>query len=258
MPEPGSLEQRLLHDPIPDDDAPGRRWAYSLGGSVLLSVFIAYHLLAVLVQSAPGRETRAFRDAVNRYAETEHYLGAAGITWSWAVFAPDPPQRNVFTRVVVVDAGGQEWDLGHDIMGRRAYPYLVYDRLAKVNRQMLRQKEYLVIYAGWVCRDWERGHRGEAPQVVRLLPVTTTIPRPDQAYLAMGYSPRGLDVKESSPEVYECGTIMQGRLPSALRARAGLPPLPPGVFRDVPRRSWASGSAQDGGGRAEPTAPALE
>ena len=254
MPEPGSLEQRLLHDPVPDDDAPGERWAYSLGSVVLISVFIAYHLLAVLAQSAPGRENRDFRESMNRLARTEGYLGAAGITWSWAVFAPDPPRRNVFTRVVVVDGAGQEWDLGHDIFGRRAYPYLFYDRLAKVNRQMLRQKEYLAIYAGWVCRDWERGHRGEPARTVRLVPTVTTIPRPDQAYVTMGYSPRGLDVKESSPEVYDCATVAQGRLPTALRARVGLPPLTAGAFRDVPRRSWAARATAGEGGRAEPAA----
>jgi hypothetical protein len=242
MPEPSSLEQRLLHAPIPDDDQPGRRWSAPSRTLLVLSVFIAYHLLAVLAHSLPAPEAKSFRSWLARVAETEGYLGAAGISWSWGVFSPDPPKRNVFTRVVVVDGAGQEWDLGHDIVGRRAYPYLLYDRMAKINRQMLRQKQYLLPYAGWVCREWERRHGGEGARMVRLLPIYSRIPTPETAYQTMGYSPTGLDFEEASPEVFECSTIAHGQLPPRLRARLGLPAQGP-PFRDVARRSWAARGA---------------
>ncbi|HKZ05252.1 MAG TPA: hypothetical protein VJU81_07250 [Methylomirabilota bacterium] len=236
---PSSLEQRLLHDRIPDDDQPGRRWSASRRTLLVLSLFIAYHLLAVLAHSLPAPGARPLRAWLARVAETESYLGATGISWSWGVFAPDPPRRNLFTRVVVVDGSGQEWDLGHDIVGRRAYPYLVYDRMAKINRQMLRQKQYLLPYAGWVCREWERGHGGEGARTVRLLPIYSRIPAPEVAYRTMGYSPAGLNVEEALPEIFECPTIPHGQLPPRLRARLGLPPQGT-AFREVARRSWAA------------------
>ena len=244
MPEASSLEQRLLHDPIPDDDEPGRRWSAPPRTLLVLSVFIAYHLLAVLAHSFPAPGARPFQAWLGRVAETDSYLGATGISSSWGVFAPDPPQRNVFTRVIVVDAKGQEWDLGHDILGRRAYPYLLYDRMAKINRQMLRQKQYLLPYAGWVCRAWERGHGGEGARAVRLLPIYSRIPAPEVAYRTMGYSPAGLDIVEARPEIFECATIPHGQLPPRLRARLGLPAQGT-VFREVARRGWAARGAPD-------------
>lgn len=258
MPGPSSLEQRLLHDPVPDDDRPGRRWAYPRGTMLVLSCFIAYHLTAVLVHSAPMPGARPLRERLARVADTEQYLGATGITWSWGVFAPDPPQRNVFTRVVVVDAGGQEWDLGHDIRGRRAYPYLLYDRMAKINRQMLRQKEYLLLYAGWVCREWEHGHGGAGARTVRLVPVITRIPPPEKAYRAMGYTPAALDFEEALPETFDCASIPHGQMPPRLRARAGLPPSPPGAFREVGRRSWAARGSSAGEEHADSSRAPLE
>lgn len=239
MLEPSSLEQRLLHDPISDDDKPGRRWAFPRRTMFVLSVFIAYHLLAVLAHSLPAPGARPLRAWLARVAETESYLGAAGISWSWGVFVPEPPKRNVFTRVVVVDGGGREWDLGHDILGRRAYPYLLYDRMAKINRQMLRQRHYLLPYAGWVCREWERGHGGEGARAVRLLPIYSRIPPPEAAYPTMGYSPAGLHFEEASPDVFECPAIPHGQLPPRLRARLGLPARGT-AFRDVARPSWAA------------------
>jgi len=258
MPGPSSLEQRLLHDPIRDDDEPGRRWSAPSRTLLVLSVFIAYHLLAVLVHSLPAPGARPLRAWLARVAETESYLGATGISWSWGVFAPDPPQRNVFTRVVVVDAGGQEWDLGHDILCRRTYPYLLYDRMAKINRQMLRQKQYLLPYAAWVCREWERGHGGEGARTVRLLPITSRIPAPEVAYRTMGYSPAGLDFTESRPENFECTTIPHGQIPPRLRARLGLPSQGV-VFHDVARHTWAArGAPGPADGMDASGAPPLE
>lgn len=257
------LEQRLLHDPIPDDDEPGRPWAYSGMALVVLSLFIAYHLTAVLVHTMPASEgSRALQAVLARRAETENYLGAIGITWLWGVFAPEPPTRNVFTRVLVESADGQEWDLGHEILGRRSYPYLFYDRMAKINRQMLRQREYLRIYAGWVCRSWELGHGGEAARTVRLAPVFTQVPAPSAAFARMGYEPRGLDVVEAEKEVFPCASTAHGQLPPRLRARHGLAAPAPGSFRDVPRRSWVARASSQEGERApgsDPaSAPALE
>ena len=259
MPGRSPLEQRLLHDPIADDDAPTQRWAYPAMATLVLSLFIAYHLTAVLAHTLPtGELGRPFRAFLARHASTDSYLGAAGIASSWGVFAPEPPSRNVFTRVLVEDAEGQEWDLGHDILGRRTYPHLIYDRWGKINRQMLIQREYQPIYAGWVCRDWERRHGGAAARAVRLSPVYTQIPPPRAVYANMGYDPRSLDLHEAKQEVYGCASIAHGQTPSRLRARLGLAPLAPGAFRDVPRRSWAAQPADRAPADVPAPAPSVD
>jgi hypothetical protein len=247
-----SLEDRLLRDPIPPDTAAGRRATYSVTSAVLISVFIAYHLTAVLVHSAPASTvTSPLQTFLNRHAQTGEYLRAAGIARSWAVFSPDAPRQNVFTRVVVDGADGQEWDLGHEPFGRRVYPYLFYDRMGKINREMVRKKPYRLSYAGWVCREWERTHGGQPARAVRLIMIRTRVPSPEQSYASMGYTPRGLQVEEAAPEIYPCASTPHGQLPPSLRARYGLPPGTT-VFQDLPRRTWSRTGA---GGELADTPP---
>ena len=240
-----SLEERLLRDPLPHATQRGWRASYTFSGAILISLFIAYHLTAVLIHSAPGTGAVSLQAFLNRHAHTGDYLRAAGIARSWAVFAPDAPRQNTFARVLVEGSDGQEWDLGHEVLGRRRHPYLFYDRMAKINRQMLRRKEYRLSYAGWVCREWERSHGGEPARAVRLVTIRTRVPSPAQAYLTMGYAPRGLEVDEATPEVYPCASTPHGQLPASLRARYGLPPIA-ATFREVPRRTW---SGRGGGAR---------
>lgn len=250
------LAGALLHASVATDDRPERRWAYPVVEMAALSLFIAFHLLAVLVLSAPPSDAvRSLQRMLERHAYAGDYLRTAGIARSWSVFAPDPARQNAFTRVFVEAHDGQEWDLGHDALGRRRYPYLFYDRLAKINRQMLRRADYRLSYAGWVCRCWERDHRGQPARAVRLVVTRTLVPTPAQAYVTMGYDPRSLDVEDSPPEIHTCATIPHGQLPPNLRARYELPG-PALAFRDVARRTWweqrarASGGPGDGGGAA--------
>ena len=248
-----SLEQSLLHD-RPPADAPSKPWPGHSGllGTVLVSIFIAYHLVAVLVHSAPPSSALGpLQAALNRHIQTGEYLRGAGIARNWAVFAPDAPRHNLFTRVLVEGADGQEHDLGHEPFGRRNYPYLFYDRMGKINREMLRKKPYRLSYAGWVCRDWERRHGGEPARAVRLVPIRTRVPAPTQAYAAMGYAPRGLDIEEATPDVYPCASTVHGQLPARLRVRYDLPTAGT-TFQDVPRRSW-SGRGGAALGATEPS-----
>lgn len=246
------LDQGLLQDPIPEGKRPDRHQGYPGRATVLVSLFIAFHLVAVLVHSAPPSPALGPLQAfLNRHAHTGDYLRAAGIARSWAVFAPDAPRHNVFIRVLVEGADGQEQDLGHEPFGRRQYPYFFYDRMGKINREMLRKKPYRLSYAGWVCREWERRHAGEPAREVRLVPIRTRVPAPAEAYKSMGYAPRGLEVEEAPAEVFPCASTQHGQLPARLRARYGLP-TQGAAFRDVPRRSWAGRA----GAEARDTEPA--
>jgi hypothetical protein len=245
------LAEALLHAPLAADDEPERPWAYPMVEMVALSVFIAFHLLAVLFLSAPPSDAvRPIQRMLDRHAHAGAYLRTAGIARNWGVFAPDPARQNAFTRVLVEARDGQEWDLGHEALGRRRYPYLFYDRLAKINRLMLRRADYRLSYAAWVCRGWERDHAGEPARAVRLVAIRTRVPSPAQAYVAMGYDPRGLDVEESPPEVHVCATTPHGQLPPDLRARYGLPG-PALVFRDMARDTWWDRRARASGAPSE-------
>lgn len=249
------LAEALLRAPVVADDRTERRWAYPTAEMAALSLFIAFHLLAVLVLSAPPSDAlRPLQRILERHLHAGDYLRTAGIARSWSVFAPDPARQNAFTRVLVEAQDGQEWDLGHDVLGRRHYPYLFYDRLAKINRQMIRRADYRRSYAAWVCRRWEQDHGGQPARAVRLVGIRTRVPSPAQAYVTMGYDPRGLDVEDSPPEIHECATIPHGQLPQNLRARYGLPG-PALVFRDVARNTWWNQRARGSGGPADAGGP---
>ena len=84
------------------------------------------------------------------------------------------------------------------------------------------------------------------------------MPSPAQAYLTMGYAPRGLDADETVPEVYPCASTPHAQLPANLRARYGLSPLA-SAFQDVPRGTWWGQDGRTGGARdAEPAAEPIE
>jgi hypothetical protein len=246
----------LLHAPVATDDRPERRWAYPKLEMAALSLFLTFHLLAVLVLSVPLSDAvRPLQRMLERHAHAGDYLRTAGIARSWGVFAPEPARQNAFTRVLVEAQDGEEWDLGHDLLGRRRYPYLFYDRLAKINRQMLRRTDYRLSYAAWVCRRWERDQGGQPARAVHLVGIRTRVPTPDQAYVAMGYDPRGLNVEDSPPEIHACATTPHGQLPPDLRARYRLPG-PPLAFRDVARSTWWDQRARASGGPADAGDPA--
>jgi hypothetical protein len=219
-----------------------------------VSVFIAYHLLAVLVHNAPAQgPLRDVQARLESTAFTASYLKGTGTVTSWAVFVPEPPQQNVFVRALVVDAAGAELDQGLEIYGRRRHPYLLYDRLAKVNRQLVPRAHYRPLYAAWLCRGWERTH-GEAAREARLFPFSTRIPPPEQAYAAMGYRPAELPLVEAAPEVFPCASTPHAQLPRAQRARRNLPPTG-AAFVDIGRTTWWTRGETGRGPRLE-SAPA--
>lgn len=226
-------------DPVPPDGRPEVRPAYPRGIRILLTAFIAYHVLFLLIGNLPGRGlARGLTWIFDRYAQLPRYAAVIGSSQNWAVFAPNPYRANVFLKVLVVDARGRSWDLRHDIQGRRRYPYLFYDRRAKINRRLLRQQGERPLYAAWVCRDWERTHHGQPAREVQFVKTWTRIPAPAEAYRTAGYDPMSLPVEEQPEQTFQCASIVHGQLPDGLRRRYGLSPAAPSPFRDVPARSW--------------------
>lgn len=244
---PEQLANRLLHQAIPDSLAAAgegrsdRDRRPPVLEMVLISLFIAFHVTTLLVYSTPGEGLGArVRQVFNRYLEMDGYMELTANATRWEMFAPDPPRGNPFVRVMVEDRWGQVRDLGHEIYGRRVYPYLFFDRLAKINGWGLAVKRHRQAYAAWVCREWEREHGGEPAAAVRLVRFMTEIPPPEVAYAAGGYHPLLLEVKTLSRETFQCRTLPHGQLSPALRARHGFPPAPDGTFQDLEVATWRS------------------
>jgi hypothetical protein len=222
--EADRLAVSLLRGPTPDESA-SRPIASSTPVAIVLSLFIAYHAVTLLLHTVPVPALRAVRAALDRPLAISAYSALNGNPRGWGLFAPDANQANYFMKVLIEDATGRRRDLQVDFYGRRTYPYLLYDRLASLNRRVAQSEVALrPVYAAWACRDWERTHGGEPAEAAVLIRRWTLIPAPEKAYATMGYHPMGLDPNEDQETRFACATTPGGRLPDALRRRFGLPP----------------------------------
>jgi hypothetical protein len=230
--------EALLRGPVAED-APGERWAYRGKWAVLVSLFILYHVLALLQHTTPASGlTERFNRGLATVLHSAAYMRATSSIQSWAMFAPNPHRTNTFLQVRVVEQSGQEWDLLHDIYGRRDYPYFFYDRMGKINRRLLEQERYQSPYAAWVCRDWALHHGGEAPKRINFTKMWTKVPHPSKAIATMGFDPYELKLHREDLPGFDCATTVHAQLPDEIRARHGLPPLAPGSFRDIETNTW--------------------
>lgn len=221
------------------EDRPDERWAYTGKAAALVSLFILYHLLALLQHTTPSvgfaaSWSRGLGDALM----IPQYMRFTSSVQSWAMFAPNPHRTNAFLQVRVETVEGDEYDLLHDIYGRRDYPYFFYDRFGKINRRLLEQDRYQRPYAAWVCRDWALSHGGVAPKRVKYTKMWTKVPHPSRLYGTMGFDPFRLKLHKEDLPGFDCATTPNAQLPDSVRARHGLPPLPEGAFRDVPIQTW--------------------
>lgn len=223
-----TLADRLLHAELPVER---KRWAYPWWGMLLVSVFVVYHATILLVWNTPSTHlAEGLHKVFNKTFVMRDYMYATGNHQSWAMFAPNPHRSNMFMKVLVTDKEGQVWDLAHDIYGHRKYPYILYDRMGKINRRIIEQKGYRRHYAAWVCREWERTHGGEAAREVKYVKMWTRIPPPRAVIEAAGwnlgamwYDPMQLHLHQSEEDTIPCRTTRQAQLPIELRERYGLP-----------------------------------
>lgn len=232
------LADALLRGPVADD-LTGERWAYRGKARLLVSLFILYHVVALLQHTTPavGLAER-FNRGLAQTLRFGAYMRATSSVQSWAMFAPNPHRTNMFTQVLVVTADGREFDLLHDIYGRRDFPYFFYDRMGKINRRLLEQERYRPPYAAWVCREWARDHGGEAPVRVKFNKLWTRVPHPSDVIATMGFDPFELKLHKEELPSFDCATTVHAQIPDPIRARHGFPPLAPGAFRDVDRNTW--------------------
>lgn len=243
----------LLKQPRPDDDRPGKRWAYPPFLMLLVSLAIAYHASVLLVHNLPGKGlAKEVHTFFNEKLQAGNYMRATGNSQSWAMFAPNPHRANMFMKVLVKDANGEVWDIKHDMYGKRSYPYLFYSREGKINRRLIEEKGYRRHFAAWVCREWEMDNNGEAPEEVQFIKMWTQVPPPEKAYprkvdsdgdgekdsYYIGYDPMQLHLNQREEDTIRCSTSYHGQVPEEIRARLGLPETNSGRFRDVHVRTW--------------------
>lgn len=263
------LAAGLLHSPISQDDEPRRRWAYAPWLRLIVSVFVLYHGVILLVHNLPSKGlARGLQKKINADIkiwpradekpradgkkplrtfglDADAYWRATGNTQSWAMFAPNPHRSNIFMKVLVKDRDGEIWDLKHDIYGKRSYPYLWYDRMGKINRRIVDQKGYRRYYAAWVCRQWERDHEGEPADEVQFIKMWTRIPSPRQVFerakgniFRMGYDPNDLHLYQREEDTVRCRTTRNAQLPNHLRERYGLEPTDEKRVLETHNRTW--------------------
>ena len=242
----------------------GGAWAYGRAGFALVSLFVAYHVLALLLHVTPhGGLAKRAKETIGYGIKTGAYIRATSNIQSWSMFAPNPHRSNVFVRVLAEDQAGTIWDLGHDMHGRRRYPYVFYDRMAKINRRLADRGDYLEPYAAWACREWERTRGGEPARRVHLVKISSRVPPPTDvvpapetirpSWTTIGHDPLRLELKREPLKVFECAMLREGQLSPERRAQLGLPRAPEGHYRPVRERASdraalprSNGSEQEG------------
>ncbi len=169
------------------------------------------------------------------------WLAVSGTSQSWEMFAPNPPRSNQFMKSVVVEHDGDRWDLRNNAFEYRPSPWIINDRMRKMQRRMVgKGKWYLRYWVDFQCREWAL-RTGEVPKEVEIWSITTRIPPPEVvnvwqprkfkgrrdgsgAITGQPYDPRALVVKESHVQTHQCGK--SGQLPPFMKQRYGLPLLP--------------------------------
>ncbi|MCA9698249.1 MAG: hypothetical protein KC431_12045, partial [Myxococcales bacterium] len=175
----------------------GERWAYGPLGRVIVVCVTVFHIAAVAYTQLPDKYSWSFRREID---ETfKDWLQTTESTQGWGMFAPNPPRRNVFLRVLVTDADGEIYDLNTDVYACFApdatqdvcdavypIPWVWYTRQRKINRRIAGSEGgkgswYQKWHARYVCRRWELD-RGHLPQKVELYKVTYPIRSPKEAF----------------------------------------------------------------------------
>jgi hypothetical protein len=230
----------LAAPPVASERRPNSRWAYPLGGLILVSVFVLWHTSILLVFNTPRKGlAKQFHATFLDKTKGGTYFGGTRMTQSWGMFAPNPNRTNVFIRVFVEDQDGELWDFEQDIWGEDRYPYVWYDRRGKVNRNIDGKRNYQRMYGAWVCREWERTHEGVAPKSVRFVKRWTPVPKPQQIFEQGGWDPWAAPYEQKEQETITCKTVIHGTLPNELRERYGLPLIDEDAeFRPIVGRTW--------------------
>src|SRR5262249_19920561 len=162
--------ERAHADDRSDAKTPNGRQSDERSCGLLLTLFIAYHLVALFVANLPSQgPTRGLHWIFEHYGDIGLYLDSTGSFQNWTLFGPDVPRTNQYMRVFVHDQSGGVTDLRHDTYGRQQYPYLRFDYRRTLNFRVAVAPAYRRGYAAWVCRTWEATHGGQPAREVHFV-----------------------------------------------------------------------------------------
>ena len=212
--------------------------AYGATGRALALFAVCWHAAAVGFHLYPAYPIFSKWKSPAR-AVFSTWLSGTSTGQSWRMFAPNPPRSNMFMKTVIIDEHGERWDLGDSAFEDRPNPWIINDRLRKMQRRMVgKGKWYLKYWSHYQCREWRL--RGQAePKRVEIIKIVTQIPAPEVvnvwqpekfkgrldhrsgATTGRAYDPRKLKVLESEVQQHNCSG--DGELPLFMKERRGLP-----------------------------------
>ena len=221
-------------------------WAYGPIGRTLASFVTLYHIAAVASTQIPAKDSwstfhKASDDAFKLWLSTTQ------TSQGWGMFAPNPPRRNVFMRVLVTDTDGEVYDLNSDVYAcflpdatqeicDEVYPmpWIWYSRRGKMARRIGGSEGgaggwYQKWHARYLCREWQR-ENGHLPEKIEIYKITYPIPSPEQVF-RKPYDPKTQYNKRGSTtklHTTECKGAPLGQMSDVVRARYGLDAAPEG------------------------------
>lgn len=234
--------------PLPEHDPEtgqiNRPWAYGPIGRTLVVLLTVYQIAGVAVEMFPKKYSWSTfrRDAGDAFSV---WMQTTQSTQGWGMFAPNPPTKNVFLQVKVIDQKGDVYDLNTDVYAcfmpgatqeicDAVYPlpWIWYSRQGKINRRIAGSEGgsgswYQRWHARWVCRQWELDH-GELPHRVELYKVTYPIPSPEEV-AGNPYDPKTQYNRfgaYNKIHTTTCESSTSGRMNNEVRVRHGLPKIP--------------------------------
>jgi hypothetical protein len=240
----------------PTTSRPSAPWAYGPLGRLLAGGLFIYHFVGVGIWLLPEKWCLGtFR--IEAREPFTWWLSTTQTTQGWAMFAPNPPRRNMHMRVVVTDADGQSFDLNTDVYACFAedadeavcdavypIPWIWYSRNGKMNRRIIGGEGgqgawYQRWHGRWVCRQWALDHDGELPEKVELIQVGYTIPEPEWVWEHGPFDPKERfhsHGKQEKQHTTHCRTEVEAQPTDEVRARHGLPPAPEGTIHRFKRK----------------------
>ena len=278
----GSLNNRAAKpEPLPIRDPSSDRivppWAYGPLGRLMAGMIFTYHIVGTGIWLLPEKwSLSTFR--VKAREPFKWWIQTTQTTQGWSMFAPNPPRRNLFMRVVVTDQAGDTYDLNIDkyacfqenadpqvCEAVHPIPWIWYSRRGKMNRRIAGGEGgkgvwYQKWHGRFVCRDWARNHDGEIPKKVEIIKVSYSIPSPEFVWRNGPYDPATRfheHGKQEKVHTTNCRNEVESQLPPDVRERYGFAPDEEERYRPFRRKrckAWEDKLKQDARDRGEDVA----
>ncbi len=243
-----ATRKRAVSQPKPSVAEPvdDRPWAYGPIGRTIATLVTLYQIAAVASTQLPDKDSWSTFD---RQVDDSFklWLSTTQTSQGWGMFAPNPPRRNVFMRVLVTDTDGEVYDLNTDVYAcfmpdatpevcAEVYPmpWIWYSRRGKMARRIAGSEGgaggwYQKWHARYLCREWQR-ENGHLPEKIEIYKISYPIPTPEQVK-GKPYDPKVQYNKRGSTtklHTTECASSPLGQLSDEVRERHGLDPAPEG------------------------------